>query len=91
LDGFLEVKPRIVGIALADVLCDLEDGGVTLAEGFHDWGRQAVSLFNITLAFALKLRKIRQKLSQGSRIVDDYSLCRLRRQFRDSIGWPAEH
>jgi hypothetical protein len=24
-------------------------GGITLAEGLHDWGRLAVPLFNITL------------------------------------------
>jgi hypothetical protein len=64
---------------------------MTSAEGFHDWGRRAVSLLNYTSAFALQLRKITKNLSQGSRVVGDYSLRRLGWHFRDSLGWPAEH
>jgi hypothetical protein len=76
--GSLGVEPRSVGIALADGLCDL-GGEITLAEGLHDWGRRAVSLLNYTLEFALQLRKSTEKLSQGSRVVGDYSLRRLGR------------
>jgi hypothetical protein len=32
-----------------------------------------------------------ENLCQGSRVVGDYSLLRLGRLFRDSLGWPAEH
>jgi hypothetical protein len=46
-------------------------------EGLHDWGRQAVPLLNYTLAFSLQLRKSTENLSQGSRVLGDYSLCRL--------------
>jgi hypothetical protein len=70
-EGCLGVEPRSVGIAFADGLCDL--GKITLAEGLHVWGRRAESLLNYTLAFALQLRKSTQNLSQGSRVVGDYS------------------
>jgi hypothetical protein len=40
-----------------------------LAEGLHNWGRQAVPLLNYTLVFALQLRKITQHLSHGSQVV----------------------
>jgi hypothetical protein len=88
LDGSLGV-----GIALADGHWDLGGGGITSAEGLHDWGRRAVPLFNYTLAFALQLRKIMEYLSQCCRVVGDYSLRRLGRLFffMDSLGWPAEH
>jgi hypothetical protein len=46
--------------ALADGLCDLGGGGITSAEGHHDWGRRAVPLLNFPLAFALQLRKARK-------------------------------
>jgi hypothetical protein len=65
-------------------------GGITSAEGHHDCGRRAVPLLNYTLAFALQLRKSTENLSQGSRVVGDYSLRRLGRLFRDSLGLPAE-
>jgi hypothetical protein len=93
LNVCLEVEPRSVGIALADGLCDLEGGGIILAEGLHEWGWRVVPLLNYTLAFALQLRKSTENLSQGSREVGDYSLRRLGRLFffRNSLGWPAEH
>jgi hypothetical protein len=78
LDGSLGLEPRIIGIALADGLCDL-GGEITSAECLHDWGRRAVPLFDYTLAFALQLRKSTENLSQGSRVVGDYSLRRLGR------------
>jgi hypothetical protein len=46
VDGSLGVETRNVGIALADGLCDL--GEITLADGLHEWGRQAVPLLNYT-------------------------------------------
>jgi hypothetical protein len=52
-------------------------GGITLAEGLHDWGRRAVLLLNYTLSFALQLRKSTESISQCSRVVGDYSLRRL--------------
>jgi hypothetical protein len=55
LDVCLGVEPRRVEIVLA--------------KGLHEWGRQAVPLFNYALAFALQLRKSTEKLSQTSRIV----------------------
>jgi hypothetical protein len=66
-------------------------GEITSAEGLHDWGRRAVTLLNYTLAFALKLRKSTENLSQGSRVVGDYSLRRLGWLLMDSLGWSAEH
>jgi hypothetical protein len=49
-------------------LCDL--GGIILAEGLHDWGKQVMPFFfSYMLAFALKLRKITEKLSQGNWLV----------------------
>jgi hypothetical protein len=39
LGGFLGVELRSVGITFTDGLCDL-GGGITLAEGLHDWGRR---------------------------------------------------
>jgi hypothetical protein len=65
------------GIALADVLCDLGEGMIILAEGFHDWRRRDVPLLNYTMAFSLRLRKIMEKLSQVSQVVKNYSLRRL--------------
>jgi hypothetical protein len=38
-----------------------------VAEGLHDWWRQAMPLLNYTLAYALQLRKSTENLSQGSR------------------------
>jgi hypothetical protein len=46
---------------------------ITLAEGLHDWGRQAEPLLNYTLAFALQLRKRTENLSPGRRVVGNYS------------------
>jgi hypothetical protein len=66
-------------------------GEITSAEDLHDWGRRAVPLLNYTLAFALQLRKSTENLSQGSRVVGDYSLRRLGLFFMDILGWPAEH
>jgi hypothetical protein len=66
-------------------------GGITSAEGFHDWGRRAVPLFNHILSFAKQLRKNTENLSQGNRVVGDYSWRRLGRLFRDSLCLPAEH
>jgi hypothetical protein len=69
-----------------DGLCDME--GKSL--------RQKASMMRegghcpYTLAFTF-LRKSRENLSQGSRLVRDYSLRRLGRLLRDSFGWPAEH
>jgi hypothetical protein len=51
--------------------------GITLAEGLHDWSRQAVPLFNYALTFALLLRKSMKNLSQCSRVVADFVLRRL--------------
>jgi hypothetical protein len=50
-----------------------------------------VPLLNYTLAFALQLRKSMENLSQGSRVVGDYSLRRLGWLLMESLGWPAEH
>jgi hypothetical protein len=44
-------------------------GEITLAEGFHDWGRLTVPLLDYTLAFALQLRKSTENLSQGRVVV----------------------
>jgi hypothetical protein len=66
-------------------------GEITSAEGLHDWGRRAVPLLNYTLAFSLQLRKSTENLSQGSRVVGDYSSRRLSCLFMDIFGWPAEH
>jgi hypothetical protein len=55
--------------------------GITSADCLHDWGRRAVPLWNYTVAFTLQLRKITENLSQGSRVVGDYSLYRLGRLF----------
>jgi hypothetical protein len=65
------------------------DGKITLAEIPHDWERQAVLLLNYNLAFAFKLRKSTTNLSEGNRVVGDYSLRQLGCLFRDSIGWPV--
>jgi hypothetical protein len=64
---------------------------ITLAEGLHDWKSGAVPLLNYALAFALQQRKSTENLNQVGRVVGDYSLRRLGRLFRDSLGWPAEH
>jgi hypothetical protein len=65
-------------------------GGITLAEGLHDWGRRVVPLLNYTPAFALQLRKSTDNLSLANRLVGDYSLRRIGRLFKDSFDWPAE-
>jgi hypothetical protein len=36
--------------------------GITLAEGLHDWGRQAVPLLNYILAFTLQLTESTENL-----------------------------
>jgi hypothetical protein len=41
---------------------------IALAEGLHDWGSQAVPLFNYTLTFALQLRKNTENFSQSIRV-----------------------
>jgi hypothetical protein len=66
-------------------------GGIILAEGLHDWGRQAVLLLNYTLASAYQLRKSTESLSQGSRVAVNQSLHRLGCHFRGKVDWPAEH
>jgi hypothetical protein len=66
-------------------------GEITSVEGLHDCGGRAVPLLNYTLAFALQLRKSTESLSQGSRVVANYSLRRRGCLFMDSLGWPAEH
>jgi hypothetical protein len=66
-------------------------GKITSAEGLNDWGKRAVPLLNYTLAFTLQLRKSTENLSQGSRVVGDYSLCRLGWLLMDSLGWSAEY
>jgi hypothetical protein len=66
-------------------------GEITWAEGLHDWGRRAVPIFNYTLAFASQLRKSTENVSQGCRVVGDYSLRRLGWIFMDSLGWSDEH
>jgi hypothetical protein len=70
---------------------DLRSVGNALAESVHDWGRRVVPLLNYTVAFALQLRKSTEIISQGSRVVRDYSLRRHGRHFRDSLGWRTEH
>jgi hypothetical protein len=76
LDGSLAFEPRSIVIALADGLCELGEG-ITSTEGLHDWGRRAVPLFNYTLVFTSQLKKSTENLSQGSREVEDDSLCQL--------------
>jgi hypothetical protein len=66
-------------------------GGMTSAEGLHDWGGQAVPISIITLTFALQLRKRTENLSQGSQVVGDYSLRRLGCLKMDSLGRLVEH
>jgi hypothetical protein len=56
LDRCLGIKPRIVGITLAEDLCDW-GGGITLAEGLRGWRKRAVSHLYFSLLFALQLRK----------------------------------
>jgi hypothetical protein len=50
---------------------------ISSREGLYDWGKRAVPLFYYTLAFALQLRKSTENLSQGNRVVGDYSFRRL--------------
>jgi hypothetical protein len=50
-------------------------GGNILAEGLHDWAGRAHLFFNFTLAFALQLRKYKETIRQGIRLVLDTSLC----------------
>jgi hypothetical protein len=85
-----ELIPEVLG-SLWLMASATWDGGITSAEGLHDWGRRAVPLFSYTLVFASTLRKNTENISQCSRVVGDYSLRRLDRLFRDSLGWPAEH
>jgi hypothetical protein len=85
LDGSLGVEPRSVWIAIADGLCDL--GEIRFGRTPPSLGKAGVPLLNYTLAFALQLRKSTENLSQGSRVVGDYSLRRVGRLFRDSLGW----
>jgi hypothetical protein len=72
--ALLELNPEVLGSLW--LMASKTWWGITLAEGLHDWGRRAVPLLNYTLAFALQLRKITENLSQGSRVVGDYSLRR---------------
>jgi hypothetical protein len=70
------LNPEVLGL-LWLVVCATW-GEITSAEGLHDWGRRAVTLFfNETLAFASQLRKSTENLSQGSRVLGDHSLRRL--------------
>jgi hypothetical protein len=48
-------------------------------------------VLNYTLEFALQLRKNTENLSEGSRVIGEYSLRRLGSLFRGNLGWPAEH
>jgi hypothetical protein len=90
LDGFVGVELRSVGTALADGLCELRGGGgITMAEGLHEWGRRTVSLKYI-LTFALQLRKSTKNLSPGSRAVRNYSLRRLGCLLPSSEGQPRQ-
>jgi hypothetical protein len=63
-------------------------------EGFGSrlpWlGKAAEHLLNCTVEFALQPKKSMENLSQGSRVVTDYSLRRLSCPLRDSFGWPAD-
>jgi hypothetical protein len=56
-------------ITLFDGLCGWGGGGVNLADGFHDWGGGPCPFFSYTLAFAMQLRRSKENLIQGSRIV----------------------
>jgi hypothetical protein len=80
LDGSLvwELNPEVLGSLWMMAFATWVGGGITLAKGLHDWGTRAVPLLNYALAFALQLMKITENLSQGSRVVGDYSL-RLRK------------
>jgi hypothetical protein len=53
--AFWKLAPEVLGSLWLMASATLE--GITLAEGLHDWGRQAIPLLNYTLAFALQLRK----------------------------------
>jgi hypothetical protein len=66
-------------------------GGIILAEGLHDLGRQDMLLLNYTVAFVLQLRKITENLRDCSRVVRQHSLCWLDCLFRGSPDWPAKH
>jgi hypothetical protein len=71
----------------------LGGGGVriTSAEDLHVWGRRTMPLFDNTQAFALQLRKSTENLSQGSRVLGDYSLRRIGCLHMDSLGYHPEH
>jgi hypothetical protein len=63
-----ELKPEVLGSLwlTASATC----GGITLTEGLLVLERWVVPLLNYTLAVALKLRKSKEILSQGSVIID---------------------
>jgi hypothetical protein len=56
------------------------------------WLEKAVrAAFQIYRGICLTAEENTENIGQGSRVVWHYSLRRLDRLFRDSIGWPAEH
>jgi hypothetical protein len=75
---------------------------IDLPESFYDLGESfwlkasmtggggPCPFYNYTLAFALQPRKSTENLSQDSRLVLSWSLRRIGRLFRGSLGWPAE-
>jgi hypothetical protein len=69
----------------------LGKGEITVAEGLHVWGRQAMPLLNFTLAFTLQLRKRMENLSWVIQVVKDCLLRQLGCLLRGSLDWPAEH
>jgi hypothetical protein len=84
---FLGVEPRIVGVVLAEGLCDL--GGITSAEGLRDGEAGRAPLLIMPWHSPCNLGQARKASVRAAEQPQDYSLCRLGCLLRDSLGLPA--